>query len=91
MTYIICYDVSENKIRKRVAKYLESVGYRLQHSVFRFEGSEAFAEVVRSRLLSLTEDAEAPRLLVAPMCAACAERIWQTGSPLEQKLACIIA
>ncbi len=34
MTYIICYDVSEDKIRKRVAKYLESVGCRLTEKAF---------------------------------------------------------
>ena len=34
MTYFICYDVSEDKIRKRVAKYLESVGYRLTEKAF---------------------------------------------------------
>ena len=91
MTYLICYDISEQKIRLRVAKYLESVGYRLQHSVFRFDGSETRAEEIRGRLACLTKDAELPRLLVAPMCSACAERIWQTGVPLEEKSTCIIA
>ena len=91
MTYIICYDISENKIRSRVAKYLESIGYRMQHSVFLFEGSEARAAVVRHSLEELVEDSEAVRILVAPMCESCAERLWKHGTPMEERQTCVIA
>ena len=34
MTYIVAYDITENNIRNRLAKYLENYGVRLQKSVF---------------------------------------------------------
>ena len=34
MIYIIAYDIADNKRRLRVAKTLESWGYRIQESVF---------------------------------------------------------
>lgn len=34
MKYLICYDVSSDKCRRRIAKYLESFAYRMQYSVF---------------------------------------------------------
>ncbi len=34
MTLIICYDIEDNKIRNKMAKFLEKEGIRLQKSVF---------------------------------------------------------
>lgn len=30
----MCYDVSDNKLRRKLVKYLESLGVRIQYSVF---------------------------------------------------------
>ncbi len=91
MTYIICYDIAEDKIRLRVAKYLEGVGYRVQHSVFIFKGSEDRAEAVRIRLAEITAAYGCASLLVAPMCASCAARMWTSGAPMEERQSCIVA
>jgi CRISPR-associated protein Cas2 len=37
MFYVISYDIVSNKRRRRVAKYLESYGIRVQYSVFETE------------------------------------------------------
>jgi len=34
MTYIVAYDIEDNRVRARLAKYLERCGVRLQKSVF---------------------------------------------------------
>jgi CRISPR-associated protein Cas2 len=34
MLYLICYDISNDKIRNRVSKYLGAFGNRIQKSVF---------------------------------------------------------
>lgn len=35
MDYFLCYDISDNKLRRRVAKYLEKAGlHRVQKSIF---------------------------------------------------------
>ena len=35
MHVIICYDVSDNKLRYRLVKYLEKIAVRVQFSVFK--------------------------------------------------------
>lgn len=37
---LISYDISDNKLRTKFAKYLSKFGYRLQYSVFKIENSE---------------------------------------------------
>ncbi len=37
MLVIICYDISDNKIRYRMVKYLEKFAVRIQYSVFKAE------------------------------------------------------
>lgn len=34
MRVVICYDVSEDKLRYRLVKYLERIAVRIQYSVF---------------------------------------------------------
>ena len=42
MQYVICYDISEDKIRCKVSKYLEGVARRVQYSVFVCEAGAWF-------------------------------------------------
>lgn len=37
MTCIVAYDIEDNRVRARVAKFLESKGKRIQKSVFALE------------------------------------------------------
>ena len=49
MIYIIAYDIADNKRRLRVAKTLESWGYRIQESVFQLRlDSTTLARVLGS-------------------------------------------
>ena len=40
MKFLIGYDIAGNRVLSRVAKYLEGKAYRIQYSVFLFEGTE---------------------------------------------------
>ena len=91
MQHLICYDITEQSIRTKVAKYLESIAHRLQYSIFLFTGSEAQARKVRAKLLLLTADSEHTLLLIAPMCNTCVEKLWRSGEVLEEESAYIIA
>lgn len=90
MRYLICYDISENPVRTRLAKYLESIAWRVQYSVFTFEGSEAKMHIVRNRLRALVESAESPHILVIPLCAACAGKTWRIGELQEPERAAFV-
>ena len=90
MRYIICYDISENPIRTRIAKYLESIAWRIQCSVFTCEGTDVQMHVVKKRLLSLVQSAEEPRLVIAPLCSACESKLWQVGEFREPERAAFV-
>ena len=73
MIYIIAYDIADNKRRLRVAKTLESWGYRIQESVFQLRLDTATLARVRSRLAALISDAE-DVIHIYPICSSCADR-----------------
>lgn len=88
--YIICYDISETPVRNRIAKYLESIAWRIQRSVFTCEGNEAKMHVVKKQLQALVESAEEPRLVIAPLCSSCDSKLWQVGERRESERAAFI-
>ena len=73
MIYIIAYDIADNKRRLRVAKTLESWGYRIQESVFQLRLDTATLARVRSSLAALISDAE-DVIHIYPICSSCADR-----------------
>jgi len=42
--YVFCYDISDSKKRRRVAKRLEDIGVRVQYSVFEARMTEKLAK-----------------------------------------------
>lgn len=65
MIYIIAYDIADNKWRLRVAKTLESWGYRIQESVFQLRLDSATLARVRLLLAALISDADRADILGA--------------------------
>lgn len=47
---IICYDISNNKVRTKFSKFLEQYGIRLQMSVFEFEHSSRLLNVIEQKI-----------------------------------------
>ena len=73
MIDIIAYDIADNKRRLRVAKTLESWGYRIQESVFQLRLDTATLARVRSSLAALISDAD-DVIHIYPICSSCADR-----------------
>lgn len=91
MRYMICYDITENRVRGRVAKILEKIGRRLQYSVFCVEITEKECQGLRQELLRLTESSKKSLLMIIPLCSSCYSRIWIEGKPLEQEESYVVA
>lgn len=91
MQYLICYDISEDKIRRKVVKLLEETALRIQYSVFIAELTDAGLHRLQKKLLTLTEPSEHSLLLIVPLCQSCRTKIWKKGSFLEEVPACIVA
>ena len=47
---IVCYDISDNKLRTRFSKFLEQHGFRLQYSVFELNHSNRILNVVKETI-----------------------------------------
>ena len=73
MIYIGAYDISSNRRRTRVAKALQSWGYRIQESVFQLRLDAAGLNAMRARLAALINEAE-DVVHIYPLCSTCAER-----------------
>ena len=72
MIYIIAYDIADNNRRLRVAKTLESWGYRIQESVFQLCLDTATLARVRSSLAALISEGD-DVVHINPICSSCAE------------------
>jgi CRISPR-associated protein Cas2 len=71
MTYIITYDIASPRRVKRVAKYLERVGSRVQKSVFAVRKSSVKTRRIVERLRHIM-NRRTDSLRVYPMCDKCA-------------------
>lgn len=90
MTYFISYDIQENKIRSRVAKYLEGIGYRVQYSLFTAKLNEKDLILLKKKLQWLTRTAENALLLIVPVCRVCENKIWKRGNSREESESYVI-
>ena len=69
MTYIVAYDIVENRIRTRLAKYLEGKGVRLQKSVFALEIEKHTFKRFLGEIKKITGDDNV--VIVFRLCAGC--------------------
>lgn len=91
MKILVCYDIPEQKIRSRVAKYLEGIGHRLQYSVFTVEETQATMKDICQRLSELAASSELASVFVTPLCQSCAARAFQIGKARETVPLCVVA
>jgi len=80
MKWIIAYDVSKARGRRRVAKRLEQVGFRRQKSVFEGEASPADIGLLLDELVEFIQ-ADHDTLTAWPMTENGPARIQHRGIP----------
>ena len=76
---LIAYDITDNRIRYKVARLLEKHGSRIQRSVFLVETGEAALRRLEANLTELLEESD--NLLLLPCCDACFARAVMAGPP----------
>ncbi len=70
MLYLVCFDISDDRIRHRVGKYLGAFGNRVQKSVFEVELDDSQALFyVRDKLAAWLESGDDLRFY--PLCQSC--------------------
>jgi len=77
MTHIIAYDIEDNKIRTKLAHYLETKGIRLQKSVFAVKIEQNVFEKFLDQILKITK--KKGKVMVFRLCAGCEKNAIQFG------------
>ena len=90
MRYLICYDITDNRKRRRIATYLESNSIRIQESVFVGDFSKPRYMEVRNKLIVLAdidEDSDdCDSVFMYPLCDSCWSKHWYIGVSKEVAL-----
>jgi CRISPR-associated protein Cas2 len=76
--YLLTYDITDDKRRLKIAKIMESVGDRVQHSVFEAYLSPQDLDKLLKRVkkvLAAKEDS----LRIYQLCGACREKVRTEG------------
>ena len=81
-SYLVCYDISDPKRLRKVAKICEDFGYRRQLSVFLVRVSATDFVRLRTRLYDAV-NLDADQVLFIPVCGKCAHGIDSLGRPTE--------
>jgi CRISPR-associated protein Cas2 len=81
-SYLVCYDISDPKRLRKVARSCEDFGYRKQKSVFLCRVSATDFVRLRSRLYDLI-NLEEDQVLFIPMTNSCLERMEAIGRPTD--------
>jgi CRISPR-associated protein Cas2 len=82
-SYLVCYDISDPKRLRKVARCCEDFGYRKQLSVFLMRISTTDFVKLKSRLydiIDLTKD----QVLFLPLTDSCLRQMESIGRPTEQ-------
>ena len=82
--YVISYDISDDRIRRKVAKELENYGVRIQYSVFECNLSTARYKELYEKLLKLTLEISDGSIRIYFICENCRGKIMTIGKPLNQ-------
>jgi CRISPR-associated protein Cas2 len=70
---LISYDISDDKLRTRFARYLEKYGFRLQYSVFQIRNSDRILENIQAQIKHDFEKrfSQTDSILIFELTASC--------------------
>lgn len=79
-TYVVSFDVADDRRRVRLSKFLESRGQRVQWSVFEILATpEGLCELIERAMIPIRFDPAADSLRCYPLCGVCREGIEVRG------------
>ena len=85
--FVVAYDISDDKCRKKVGEALEAFGKRVNYSVFEIQvKSKSQKNALEGELLALL-NTKKDSLRFYHLCQACVEKSWSLGeeaAPFEQ-------
>lgn len=77
--YVVAYDISDDKRRRRVGEALEAYGVRVNYSVFEIEiKSQSQKRILEEKILKIIEPRD-DSFRIYHICQNCAEKSWSLG------------
>lgn len=86
MRFVISYDISNDKRRRKVAQIMEGVGYRVQYSVFECDLNKKKLTQLKRRLQPLVNAKEMDSIRFYPLPADAAANIQVIGHDATRTL-----
>jgi len=83
MMMIFCYDVSDNKSRRKVAKLLEAEMTRVQYSVFECRMTRVQSDILAQRAASHLGEGDSLRVYAVGQNGYRRSRVYGDASPFE--------
>lgn len=90
MTFLIAYDIADNRRLRLVAKFLESQAERVQKSVFQFVGPVSHLHLIQQHLMTLIDVCE-DHVQSWPVTTTARLQAWHAGIATPGQVVCLIA
>lgn len=85
--YLISYDLSNDRLRQKLAKELENYGQRVQYSVFECRISEKQLRTLYMKMATIMQEEKEGSVRVYSVCGNCEAKLQIIGiDPLEGTL-----
>lgn len=78
--YIVSYDITSNKLRRKIAKELENYGVRVQYSVFECNLDSSHFNEMYKKLIHLMKGVEEGNIRFYNLCPKCAGKARTIGT-----------
>lgn len=79
MKYVISYDISSDRIKRKVSEILEDYGKRVQYSVFECNLDNRRLKQLYKKLTYATNEMQEGSIRFYPLCASYNEKIMTIG------------
>ena len=92
MRYIVCYDVSDDKRRRKISEVLDGYGDRIQESVFELPVESLLMDKCMGELMDLVKESE-DCVAIYRLCASCdSERTYfgEAASDIGEETAFVV-
>lgn len=77
--YLISYDITDNRIRGKIAKELSGYGQRVQYSVFECRITETQYQELYHKLVTLMQEEEEGNIRIYNICGKCEQKLNTIG------------
>ena len=81
MRFLVCYDITDDLLRNKIVKILESYGERIQYSVFEFNLTKARILEMKNKLIKeKLLDKKRMSFSIYPLCEECYKKVERYGN-----------